>query len=126
MAAQVQPGHGAAAPAQAPAHQHTGATTGPAAGEPLKYAYTVLYVKDVDLSLRFYSAAFGLRPKLVYADKTWAELDTGSTSLAFTPLVQREAALVGTSTVTPSNNLPMHARHQSLKLASLIFVSSHL
>ncbi|GLJ37391.1 hypothetical protein SUGI_0758840 [Cryptomeria japonica] len=59
----------------------------------VRYGYTVVFVKDVGLSLSFYRDAFGLQPKYVDERRTWGELDTGSAIIAFTPLHQRDATI---------------------------------
>jgi catechol 2,3-dioxygenase-like lactoylglutathione lyase family enzyme len=49
-------------------------------------AYVILYVPDVAASLRFYCAAFDLVPRFVHPSGTYAELNTGTTCLAFAHL----------------------------------------
>lgn len=49
----------------------------------MKLGYTILYVDDVRLSLDFYTRAFGLAVKFLHEGGDFGELDTGSTSLAF-------------------------------------------
>lgn len=49
----------------------------------MQLGYTILYVDDVRQSVDFYERAFGLRRKFVAETGDFAELDTGSTSLAF-------------------------------------------
>ncbi|KAM0908085.1 hypothetical protein ACQ4PT_015689 [Festuca glaucescens] len=59
-------------------------------------AYIVVYVEDVVRSADFYAAAFGYSVRRIDDSRKWAELDTGSTTIAFTPLHQRETdALTG-------------------------------
>jgi predicted enzyme related to lactoylglutathione lyase len=52
----------------------------------MKLGYTILYVEDVAKTLTFYEQAFGLKRKSLHEDDTgsFGELDTGSTTLAFT------------------------------------------
>ncbi|KAL5210097.1 hypothetical protein ABZP36_005720 [Zizania latifolia] len=60
------------------------------------FAYTVVYVKDVAKSAAFYSAAFGYTVRRLDQSHKWAELESGTTTIAFTPLHQRETdALTG-------------------------------
>ncbi|XP_062209208.1 uncharacterized protein LOC133910990 [Phragmites australis] len=60
------------------------------------FAYTVVYVKDVAKSAAFYSAAFGYTVRRLDQSHKWAELESGATTIAFTPLHQRETdALTG-------------------------------
>ncbi|MEO1528415.1 MAG: VOC family protein [Planctomycetota bacterium] len=51
----------------------------------MKFGYTLLYVTDVDATLDFYQAAFGLERKLYQAegDQAYGELETGATTLGF-------------------------------------------
>lgn len=49
----------------------------------MKLAYTILYVDDVARSLAFYRAAFGLEQRFLHESGDYGELDTGSTTLAF-------------------------------------------
>ena len=49
----------------------------------IKFAYTILYVKDVEKSILFYQDAFGLTKKFVSPDNSYGELITGDTVLSF-------------------------------------------
>lgn len=49
----------------------------------MKFAYTILYVKDVDTSLKFYETAFGIERKMLHESGMYGELETGGTTLAF-------------------------------------------
>lgn len=49
----------------------------------IKYGYTILYVKDVEQTISFYSKAFGFFQKFITPEKDYAELETGLTTLAF-------------------------------------------
>ncbi|MDD2924446.1 VOC family protein [Rhodoferax sp.] len=49
----------------------------------MKLGYTILYVDDVRRSLDFYAQAFGLTVKFLHDSGDFGELDTGSTTLAF-------------------------------------------
>ncbi|XP_078160081.1 uncharacterized protein LOC144555569 [Carex rostrata] len=60
------------------------------------FAYTVVYVRDVAKSVAFYTSAFGYNVRRLDQSQKWAELDSGPTTIAFTPLHQRETdALTG-------------------------------
>ncbi len=48
----------------------------------MKFGYTILYVKDVEVAVAFYESAFGLRRKFVH-ESGYGEMDTGETKLAF-------------------------------------------
>ncbi|KAJ4792984.1 Dessication-induced 1VOC superfamily protein [Rhynchospora pubera] len=54
------------------------------------FAYTVVYVRDVAKSVAFYASAFGYNVRRLDHSHKWAELDSGPTTIAFTPLHQRE------------------------------------
>jgi lactoylglutathione lyase len=48
-----------------------------------KFAYTILYVKDVQQTMSFYENAFGLEQKFTSPAGTYGELITGETTLSF-------------------------------------------
>jgi lactoylglutathione lyase len=49
----------------------------------MSFGYTILYVRDVAASLDFYERAFEQRRRLLHESGQYAELDTGTTTLAF-------------------------------------------
>jgi predicted enzyme related to lactoylglutathione lyase len=49
----------------------------------IKFAYTILYVSDVEKSVAFYEKAFQFTTKFISPDSTYAELITGETTLSF-------------------------------------------
>ena len=49
----------------------------------MKFGYTIVYVPDVEESLAFFEAAFGLARRFLHASGAYGELDTGATTLAF-------------------------------------------
>jgi lactoylglutathione lyase len=49
----------------------------------VRFGYTILYVRDVAASVEFYERAFGLERRLLHESGQYAELETGSTALAF-------------------------------------------
>jgi len=49
----------------------------------IKYGYTILYVENVEKTIAFYAEAFGFTQKLITPEKDYAELETGTTTLAF-------------------------------------------
>ena len=49
----------------------------------MRFGYTILYVRDVAASLDFYERAFGQVRRLLHESGQYAELETGSTTLAF-------------------------------------------
>ncbi|MBK1712123.1 VOC family protein [Rubrivivax gelatinosus] len=67
-------------------------------------AYTILYVEDVARSLAFYRSAFGLALKLQHEGGDYGELDTGSTTLAFSS--RRLLAQLGHQAQAPQADAP--------------------
>jgi lactoylglutathione lyase len=49
----------------------------------MKLGYTILYVPDVAQSVAFYQKAFGLTCRFITAEGDYAEMETGSATLAF-------------------------------------------
>lgn len=49
----------------------------------MKLGYTIVYVPEVEKSLLFFEAAFGLKRRFLHASGTYGELDTGETTLSF-------------------------------------------
>ena len=49
----------------------------------IKFAYTILYVSDVEKSVAFYEKTFLFTTKFISPDSTYAELITGETTLSF-------------------------------------------
>lgn len=49
----------------------------------MKLGYVILYVPDVGQAVGFYTAAFGLGTRFVHESGTYAEMETGTTVLAF-------------------------------------------
>jgi len=52
----------------------------------MKFKYTILYVKNVEQSLTFFSKAFGLKRKMLHESGDYGELDTGNTILSFSAI----------------------------------------
>jgi len=48
-----------------------------------KFAYTILYVRDVEKSIKFYEKAFGFTRKFVTPENDYGELLVGETTLSF-------------------------------------------
>jgi lactoylglutathione lyase len=48
----------------------------------MRFGYTILYVRDVGASLELYERAFGQRRRFLHESGDYAELDTGTTTLA--------------------------------------------
>lgn len=49
----------------------------------MKLGYTIIYVPDVTAAVEFYEASFGLVRRFVHESGQYAEMETGSTALAF-------------------------------------------
>ena len=49
----------------------------------MRFGYTILYVQDVPRAVAFYEDAFGIQRKFVHEQGMYAEMDTGTTTLAF-------------------------------------------
>jgi len=49
----------------------------------IKYAYTILYVKDVEKAIEFYEKAFEFTRKFVTPENDYGELLVGATTLSF-------------------------------------------
>jgi lactoylglutathione lyase len=49
----------------------------------MRFAYTIIYVADVEASLAFFERAFGLTRRFVAPGGGYGELETGATALAF-------------------------------------------
>lgn len=49
----------------------------------MKLGYTILYVPDVKHAVVFYEDAFGLSRRFVHESGDYAEMETGTTTLAF-------------------------------------------
>jgi lactoylglutathione lyase len=49
----------------------------------MEFAYTIVYVSDVDASLDFFARAFGLKQRFLHESGEYGELETGTTTLAF-------------------------------------------
>jgi len=49
----------------------------------MKFGYTIIYVPNVEESIRFFEKAFGLERGFVHPEGDYGELQTGETKLAF-------------------------------------------
>ena len=52
----------------------------------MKFAYTILYVENVEETVAFYEKAFGFAKKFITPEKDYAELVTGETTISFASL----------------------------------------
>ncbi|WP_047304936.1 VOC family protein [Pseudomonas fluorescens] len=49
----------------------------------MKFGYTIVYVPDVEASIRFFEDAFGFSRRFLDESADYGELDSGATTLAF-------------------------------------------
>lgn len=49
----------------------------------IQYAYTILYVPQVEEAMQFYETAFGFARKFITPEGDYGEIATGTTTLAF-------------------------------------------
>lgn len=49
----------------------------------IQFAYTILYVQDVEKTIAFYEKAFGFAKKFITPDNSYGELLLGETTLSF-------------------------------------------
>lgn len=61
----------------------------------MKFAYTILYVRDVGRSLDFYESAFGLQRRFLHESGMYGELETGGTTMAFAAEAVAQSNLAG-------------------------------
>ncbi|KAK7262437.1 hypothetical protein RJT34_30010 [Clitoria ternatea] len=54
------------------------------------FGYVVIYVTDVAESVAFYAKAFGYCVRRLDESHRWGELESGNTTIAFTPMHQHE------------------------------------
>lgn len=59
----------------------------------IKFAYTILYVKDVTKTVEFYEKAFGFTRKFITPENDYAELLVGETTLSFASITLAQSNL---------------------------------
>lgn len=59
----------------------------------IKFAYTILYVKDVTKTVEFYEKAFGFTRKFITPENDYAELLVGETTLSFASITLAKSNL---------------------------------
>lgn len=52
----------------------------------IQYAYTILYVKDVPRTMKFYKKSFGFEQKFLTPENDYGEIISGNTTIAFANL----------------------------------------
>lgn len=59
----------------------------------IKFAYTILYVKDVTKAVEFYENAFGFTRKFIAPGDDYGELSVGETTLSFASITLAKSNL---------------------------------
>lgn len=72
----------------------------------IKFAYTILYVKDVTRSVEFYEKAFGFSRKFVTPENEYGELAAGETTLSFASVAFAHTNLKSGFTESSLSNKP--------------------
>ncbi|BBD63138.1 glyoxalase/bleomycin resistance protein/dioxygenase (plasmid) [Nostoc sp. HK-01] len=72
----------------------------------MKFSYTILYVKDVTQSVAFYEKAFGLQKDFIHESGQYAQMETGSTKLAFASNELAKSNLINGFQENSLNNQP--------------------
>lgn len=65
------------------------------------FGYTIFYVDDVEATLQFFTAAFGLPQRFVTPEGDYGELATGATTLAFASTTLARSNLDAAGGFTP-------------------------
>ena len=73
---------------------------------PMLLGWVIVYVDDPPAAREFYMNAFGLQGGFVAASRTYAELDTGSTKLAFAAYSLAEQNVAGGVRRVPAEGPP--------------------
>lgn len=75
------------------------------------FPYTVVFVKDVGKYVEFYSKAFGFNLRRLDHSRRWEELQSGSTTIALTPVEQHETEVTDGMQIAekdqPSHNVEL-------------------
>lgn len=71
----------------------------------MKFGYVIVYVPDVSATVSFYEQAFGLTHRFLHSSGQYAEMETGTTVLAFAS----EAMADGNGLTIRSNRLESDA-----------------
>lgn len=72
----------------------------------IKFAYTILYVKDVTKTVEFYEKAFGFLRKFITPENDYAELLVGETTLSFASVTFANSNLKDGFTASSLTNKP--------------------
>lgn len=72
----------------------------------IKFAYTILYVKDVTKAVEFYEKAFGFARKFITQENDYGELLVGETTLSFASITLANSNLSNGFTESNLKNKP--------------------
>ncbi len=72
----------------------------------IKFAYTILYVRDVTKTVTFYENAFGFTRKFVTPENDYGELQLGETTLSFASIQLAKSNLTAGFTKSSLANKP--------------------
>jgi lactoylglutathione lyase len=72
----------------------------------IKFAYTILYVRDVTKTVTFYENAFGFTRKFVTPENDYGELQSGETTLSFASIPLAKSNLTAGFTESSLANKP--------------------
>ena len=72
----------------------------------IKFAYTILYVNDIEKSISFYEKAFGFTRKFIAPGNEYGELLTGETTLSFAAVSLGKKNLPAGFIESSANNKP--------------------
>jgi lactoylglutathione lyase len=73
----------------------------------LKFAYTIIYVRDVVKTIEFYEKAFGFKRSFVADTAEFGQLDTGSTSLSFSSIELMGGEMAGGFIASDAKKQPL-------------------
>lgn len=73
----------------------------------VKLGYSILYVTDVAKSVAFYEASFGFTRKFITPENDYAELATGTTTLAFASITLAKSNLKNGFIASTTHDLPL-------------------
>jgi len=72
----------------------------------IKFAYTILYVKDVENAINFYEKAFGFARKFLTPENDYGELSVGETTLSFVSITLANSNLKEGFTISSLKDKP--------------------
>ncbi len=72
----------------------------------IKFAYTILYVKDVEKAITFYEKSFEFSRKFVTSENDYGELLVGETTLSFVSIALAESNLTNGFTQSSLTDKP--------------------